>query len=263
MPEASPTPDQSTIGLRNFIDRAKVIRVKRNRGNKDAVLRAARDLESEGKEKAEVRAETAENKAAIDNLTGLLNSDTYYPERKRILETISRDENMPTSQGIRIDLDEFRIFNKIYGNQVGNQALKQIGHVIRTNTRISDTSGRIGGDELEITATRTKNPNRISNKLVIPLSEKIRSSIESTTFGPNLKITASIGVTEFQRGENIKDYDNRLENAQVTAKRLGKNRVVEARFIIDKFIYIDHSTGMQYKVDRDNDGKILDPVEIK
>ena len=209
-----------------------------------------------------LRIERIKRESAIDELTTLLSSKAYKAEKSRILETNSRDGNMPSIQGIRFDLDDFGNVNKQFGQETGNKVLAAIGRTIKMRIRKSDTAGRIGGEEFEITAPRTENPHRTPNEKPIPLSEKIRIAINNAEMGNGIKITASFGITEYQKGEDIEEYNKRLENAQVAAKRLGKNRVVEARKIKNGHVYIDHSTNQKYKVERDSEGKILDPVEI-
>lgn len=206
--------------------------------------------------------EQLKKEAAIDERTTLLNPKAYEAEKTRTLDTISRDEDMPSAQGIRFDLDDFGKINKEYGDAAGNEVLKIIGITSKNAVRSSDIVGRIGGEEFEITAPRTKNPNRAQGEKPIPLSEKIRKSIIEVKLEHGIKITASFGVTEYQKGETIENYNNRLENAQIAAKRLGKNRVVEAKLNNGVYIYVDHSNRKEYSVERDSDGKILDPKEL-
>lgn len=49
-----------------------------------------------------------------------------------------------------IDVDRFKMINDRFGHAVGDAVLAAIGQAIRENTRCSDVSGRIGGDEFMI-----------------------------------------------------------------------------------------------------------------
>lgn len=225
--------------------------------NPSLINRFARD-----KVAAILRRERIKKESAIDGLTTLLSAKPYKAEEQRILETNRRDEDMPTVQGIMFDLDDFGIINKKYGQETGNKVLAAVGRTIKMRIRKSDTAGRVGGEEFMITAPRTNNPSKSPNEKPVPLSEKIRTLLNNADMGNGIKITASFGVTEFQKGDDIEEYHKRLENALVTAKRLGKDRVVEAKLVNGRYVYIDHSTNKKYKVERNESGEIQNPVEL-
>jgi diguanylate cyclase (GGDEF)-like protein len=49
-----------------------------------------------------------------------------------------------------IDLDYFKAFNDTYGHLAGDDALRNVGQVLMTQSRGFDAVGRVGGDEFAV-----------------------------------------------------------------------------------------------------------------
>ena len=54
------------------------------------------------------------------------------------------------------DVDRLKVINDVLGNQIGDEALKQIGTVLRETLRRRDVAGRLGGDEFAAVLPRTR-----------------------------------------------------------------------------------------------------------
>ncbi len=98
--------------------------------------------------------------------------------------------NMQNSAGVAmIDLDDFKLYNDIYGHDMGDQVLCIVADVIKNCIRKTDKLIRYGGDEfLLILSDMVRGTLR--GKLL-----QIQEAIENATIPncPRLKLTASIG----------------------------------------------------------------------
>lgn len=94
-----------------------------------------------GTELARVRRESAAN-LDLDRLTGLLNQAALS----------RRMESGTTFNGVVVvcDMDNFKEVNDRYGHLVGDEILRNIGHLLRNSIRQEDEAFRWGGDEFVI-----------------------------------------------------------------------------------------------------------------
>ncbi len=154
-----------------------------------------------------------------DYLTGL------YNRRKitRMLTTeIGRSKRYKRIFSIiLIDIDDFKQINDTFGHNCGDTLLIEMADIIRNTVRNTDFTGRWGGEEFLVICPETDSHGATS------LAEKIRSAIESNNFNNAGKITASFGVTVYKYDKDIRPLINRADDALYTAKKDGKNRVVE------------------------------------
>lgn len=158
-------------------------------------------------------------KSMYDNLTGLY-SRWYFMER--LYEEFSRIRRYGGVISVAMcDVDDFKKVNDQYGHMTGDNVLRNIGRILRENTRFSDIVGRYGGEEFSIIF-----PNTSLDRAVIAL-EKLRKIIEEYDFD-GLRITMSFGCSSFPK-EGIKTPEDLLvkaDEALYIAKVKGKNRVV-------------------------------------
>lgn len=224
----------------------------------DATARTPRDMRHSA-----VKEIKLEQKIAINPLTELMNKEPYENDRSRILSVIDRDSSTPTAEGILMDIDDFGIFNKGFGNTTGDTVLKMVGQTINRTIRESDIAGRVGGEELEITAQQTISPTRPQPEESISLAEKVRAAIETAQTEKGHRVTVSVGMTKYIRGEGLDSYLERLQTAQIAAKKLGKNKVIEGIVIENGItVYRDPITNIDYIPEKGPDGKIARFVPI-
>ena len=92
------------------------------------------------------RAVTAHKTAAsIDPLTGMFNRRGFAEACARVIER-EADAGRPVTVMI-FDIDHFKSINDRFGHPAGDEILKLFSTVVVNNLRISDLSGRIGGEE--------------------------------------------------------------------------------------------------------------------
>ena len=137
-------------------------------------------IDTDGRDKLVGKLKGYQDKLYIDPVTGVYNR-RYFEDEIR---------NMQNSAGVAmIDLDDFKLYNDIYGHDMGDQVLCIIADVIKNCIRKTDKLIRYGGDEfLLILSDMVRGTLR--GKL-----RQIQEAIENATIPncPRLKLTASIG----------------------------------------------------------------------
>ena len=137
-------------------------------------------IDTDGRDKLVGKLKGYQDKLYIDPVTGVYNR-RYFEDEIR---------NMQNSAGVAmIDLDDFTLYNDIYGHDMGDQVLCIVADVIKNCIRKTDKLIRYGGDEfLLILSDMVRGTLR--GKLL-----QIQEAIENATIPncPRLKLTASIG----------------------------------------------------------------------
>ena len=117
------------------------------------------------------------------------------------------------------DLDDFKFINDKFGHIEGDKVLKISSTLITKNIRNNDIAARWGGEEFMILLPHSD----ILNSRII--AEKLRHLISGNVFNLDITVTASFGVTEFLKSDDIETLLKRVDAALYNAKRNGKNRV--------------------------------------
>src|SRR5476649_2285316 len=83
--------------------------------------------------------------ASMDPLTGMFNRRGFAEATSRVIE---REANAGRPVTVMIfDIDHFKSINDRFGHPAGDEVLKVFDSVVTKTLRISDLSGRIGGEE--------------------------------------------------------------------------------------------------------------------
>jgi diguanylate cyclase (GGDEF)-like protein len=130
---------------------------------------------------------------------------------------------------IILDLDSFKAYNDKWGHPAGDVRLKEIADLLRANVRDPDVAARYGGEEFAVILPNTPKSGAVR------LAERLRRAAEaSAPYGngrrsPISGYTISLGVATFpDDATTIDELLLAADNAELTAKRLGKNRVYAA-----------------------------------
>ncbi len=170
--------------------------------------------------------------AITDPLTGLFNR-RYF---ESLLENdLALSERYGDSNSIlMIDVDRFKLINDAHGHSSGDAVLRNLGGVLSTAIRKSDVACRLGGEEFVMLC------RRISKEQSLAVAEKIRKTIESTTFrsidGEVIPVTVSIGIETFPKDGKITpimENLNRADMALYASKAAGRNCVTHYADIPD------------------------------
>jgi diguanylate cyclase len=167
------------------------------------------------------RAAEAQQKAAIDALTGL---GTLHLLRDRLANELARSKRSGEPFAVLfMDVDNFKQVNDGFGHEAGNLVLKGTASELLEVVRSTDFAARYGGDEFVVLLVRT---GRDGARLV---AEKVRSRVEelgkSLGLPPKL-VTVSIGVATFApEVDHHEDVLVAADRALYRAKAGGRNRV--------------------------------------
>ena len=159
--------------------------------------------------------------ASHDELTRTLNRRALMA---RLEEQRSRAERFGEAFCVALlDLDHFKAVNDTHGHAAGDAVLRAFAALAQAGLRDSDVFGRYGGEEFMLIFGATP------LAAVQPPLERIRAELGQRDWAAvagGLRVTVSIGVTAFHRGENLEQVLSRADDALYEAKRLGRDRVV-------------------------------------
>lgn len=164
--------------------------------------------------------ENAYYEARTDELTGLLN-------RKYFLEVLDKEfeENKEGSLAlVNINIDDFKLYNQLYGNDIGDLTLKRIAEILKANIGENGYVARYTGKEFALLLPKydvyaAKN-----------LTESIRNQIycmnhESSEYRLKpITISAGISVAPFA-AKSVKELLENVDLAVYHVKHNGKNGI--------------------------------------
>jgi diguanylate cyclase (GGDEF)-like protein len=188
-----------------------------NRVRKDMlVLEQTIELEERIKTISEQKAEI-EKLANTDSLTQLYNR---YKFNLLFEENIYKSTtHFSPFTIILFDIDRFKSINDNFGHDVGDYVLVELPKIVKTKLREEDIFARWGGEEFVILLPNSGIARGVG------IAEKIRRAIEIYEFKFVKRITASFGVSKFNRGDTAEKLLKRADSLLYKAKQNGRNRI--------------------------------------
>jgi diguanylate cyclase (GGDEF)-like protein len=156
-----------------------------------------------------------------DPLTGLVNRRRFEEELTARLAESSRYG--VSGALLAIDLDEFKPINDTHGHAAGDLVLCKVGEVLRSMTRATDVTARMGGDEFValLSHTSAAGAEACARKLL----EHIASAVIDYE-GVPLRVAASVGVAVFPAdGITPEGLLAAADRALYASKQSGRRRV--------------------------------------
>jgi diguanylate cyclase (GGDEF)-like protein len=158
----------------------------------------------------------------MDPLTGMLNRRGFSEACARLIE---REANAGRPATVLIlDIDHFKSINDRFGHPAGDELLKLFATIVLSTLRISDLSGRIGGEEFAALL-----PCPLEEGVLA--AERVREAFEASgivsELGP-VDTTVSIGVAGGPAGTELEVLLAAADTALYQAKRSGRNKVEAA-----------------------------------
>jgi diguanylate cyclase (GGDEF)-like protein len=152
-----------------------------------------------------------------DPLTGLLNrlgfdalATAFFRRRRACSVAIA-------------DIDHFKAINDAHGHGVGDAVLAGLASGLGADIRGDEIAARIGGEEF-VLLLGERGPAAMARV------EAMRAAVTDLRIPsiPDLRITASFGVTEHVRGEPLERTIGRADSALYRSKHDGRNRATLA-----------------------------------
>ena len=156
-------------------------------------------------------------KAYFDKLTGIYNRHKFEEIFKYEFKHYQRYD-LAFSIAL-LDIDHFKRFNDTYGHQVGDEVLKMLSEHILKRIRQTDKFARWGGEEFVILFSSTTLEHA---KYAL---EELRKSIETIKHPSAGSITASFGLSEIKKEDDLISFLSRCDEALYQAKKNGRNRI--------------------------------------
>ncbi|UCH26112.1 MAG: diguanylate cyclase [Trueperaceae bacterium] len=169
----------------------------------------------------ERQAKELEQLSIVDDLTGLYNR--RYLDTKLGYEFARATRYRHSLAVIICDIDDFKEINDRFSHVGGDEVLKVLATIFKSNTRDTDIVARFGGEEFVIIF-----PN-ISKPQARQAGEKIRRIVAEYPWNElrqDLTVTISIGLAEKSEAADASTLIQLADDRLYQAKRAGKNRVV-------------------------------------
>jgi diguanylate cyclase (GGDEF)-like protein len=160
--------------------------------------------------------------ASMDPLTGMFNRRGFAEACARVIER-EAVAGRPVTVMI-FDIDHFKSINDRFGHPAGDEILKLFSAVVVNSLRITDLSGRIGGEEFAALL-----PCPLEEGVLV--AERVRESFQGCGIVCDegaVDTTVSIGVAGGPAGTELEVLLAAADTALYQAKRGGRNRVEAA-----------------------------------
>ena len=168
--------------------------------------------------------ESTRAEALTDPLTGLANR-RHFEEmlQKSIDQATLRREPFAL---VMADIDFFKRFNDAHGHLTGDQVLRLVARTMKDKFKEKAIISRFGGEEFAIILPEA---DVIAGKFgaeTVRQALLTRELIKRSTNENLGRITISLGVASYRRGDTSGSLVDRADQALMQAKRDGRNRTV-------------------------------------
>jgi len=168
----------------------------------------------------------------IDGLTGLHNRRALDERMATELRHSVRSQQ-PLSL-LLVDVDYFKRYNDHYGHLMGDEALRQVGRVLKAGMlRPVDLAARYGGEEFACLLPETP----LTGALAV--AERLRAAVAAlqlphaaSEIGPHLSISIGVAAKPGRPGLAPDELLALADVALYEAKRAGRNRVVGREVVV-------------------------------
>jgi len=173
--------------------------------------------------------------ASHDALTGLINRREFENRLVAGLEELKAQPDQDHAL-LYLDLDQFKVVNDTFGHVAGDELLRQLVDIVKSNIRSTDVFARLGGDEFGLLL------DRCNQARAMEIAETIRNAIEGYRFewqGSFTTVRASLGVVMVTGESNsVAELMSSADVACYSAKDMGRNQV---------HLYIDSDASLRHE----------------
>jgi diguanylate cyclase (GGDEF)-like protein len=150
-----------------------------------------------------------------DNLTQLYNRHYFMSTLNDHFSHVLRQKG--TSAILMIDLDYFKKINDEYGHVVGDKILQQFSLILSKALRAGDIAARWGGEEFIVLLPKANKEQSMF------MAQRLIEAVEKYSFESNIRLTISVGVSQYKANDNIESWIERADTALYQAKNEGRN----------------------------------------
>jgi len=162
-------------------------------------------------------ARTLEQMSLVDSLTGLPNRRAGQISLITWCELAEKNNQLFTVY--QIDLDAFKKVNNMFGQMIGDEALKLVAQLLNKFIPKSALLCRWLDDNFLVVILNDSinNPHEYAYKLQDTINGKVLTN--------TLDVTSSIGYKIWQKGQSVEDVLHDADDALINAKHAGKNQI--------------------------------------
>ena len=155
----------------------------------------------------------------LDEMTGLKNK----PALTREINEYLADETTDKGLLFIIDVDKFKSINDVYGHDVGDSVIIQLGHFLGEFFTNDEVTGRFGGDEF-IVFIKGVDMRETGRELALELVSGVRENVSVPDDAQKVNISVGIAVYNGQES-NYSELFKKADTALYKAKSDPRNRV--------------------------------------
>lgn len=156
-------------------------------------------------------------KVITDPLTGAFNRRFMLEQMEKEIQRYNRTKS--SFSIVMLDIDHFKLVNDNFGHNVGDIVLKKLVQTVKEKIRKTDILCRWGGEEFIIFLPDTNLSGAAE------LAEKIRIKISEMPIDKVGTVTASFGVSCYNKDDNVDTVVKRADDLMYKAKSEGRNCV--------------------------------------
>lgn len=166
--------------------------------------------------------ENSKREASTDPLTGLYNRRVFESIYHQFVGDGNDNDDLAL---IMMDIDKFKLFNDAHGHLLGDQILKFVGKLLKTECKEPIVPVRLGGEEFVLLCPH------FDLKQAYDVAENVRTKLACALFSSKRTgqkipaVTASFGVALKKPEEFLKHIIERADEALYAAKNAGRNQV--------------------------------------
>lgn len=155
-----------------------------------------------------------------DGLTGLLNHTASKTRLNQVLHTLDKKHaNLCVAM---IDIDHFKSINDMHGHPVGDQVIRNLAWLLKGRLRASDIIGRYGGEEFIVVL---RDLGMIEARNILERIREDFATLPHAHANGSLHASFSAGLASFPDFLNDSELIDAADNALLSAKRNGRNRI--------------------------------------
>ncbi|MET0152965.1 MAG: diguanylate cyclase [Candidatus Binatia bacterium] len=159
--------------------------------------------------------------SSIDELTGL--HSRSYVVRRLEAELQRAPQHDTRLTATMLDVDDLRSCNDTFGHEVGDEVLRRVSGVLKSNTRLCDSVGRYAGDQFLIVQPE------VDEREALAWVERLNEKVAEEGFhdqARELQVSFSAGIAAWERRASAEALIHFAESALDVAKRAGKRQTV-------------------------------------